>query len=155
MKRVLLSVALLCLFACEGDVYYKTPESTLSRYVAVRRMGTAADMEATLNCFRREDKEWWSNKIMRVCELKNGKFNSLCGGGVANKSAMWNDLFEPLGPQSETVSSSNVDEKAGTATLVIDGKEFYFVREHKNWKFDSLFGVREQLESQYPELTQQ
>lgn len=155
MKRFLLAIGLLCLFACEGEVYYKTPESTLTRYMSARRMGSALDMESALNCFRKEDKEWWSNKILRACELKYGKFNSLCAEGVANKSALWNDLFEPNGPQSENVTSSDVDEKAGTATLVIDGKEFYFVREHKNWKFDSLFGVREQLETQYPELTEQ
>jgi hypothetical protein len=154
MKRIVLAIALLCLFACEGEVYYKTPEATLTRYMTVRRMGSAADMEAALNCFRRDDKEWWSNKILRACEVKYGKFNSLCGPGVANKSALWNDLFEPNGPQSENISSSNIDEKEGTATLVIDGKEFYFVKEHNNWKFDSLFGVRDELETQYPELAE-
>ena len=155
MKRLLFAIGLLCLLGCEGEVYYKTPETTLARYMETRRMGSALDMEAALNCFRREDKEWWENKILRVCELKYGKFNSLCGGGVANKSALWNDMFEPNGPQSENATSSDIDEKEGSATLVIDGKEFYLVKDHNNWKFDSLFGVREQLEEQWPELAEQ
>ena len=155
MKRLLFAIGLLFLLGCEGEVYYKTPEATLTRYMENRRMGSAAEIEATMNCFRREDKKWWLDKSMRVCELKYGKFNNMCGEGPANKAAIWNDLFEPYGPQSENVTSSNVDDKKKEATLVIDGKEVYFVKEHNNWKFDSLFGIREQLEQQWPELAVQ
>jgi hypothetical protein len=154
MKRLLLALGLLCLLGCEGEVYYKTPQTTLQRYLEFRHMGSAMEIEAALNCFRRDDKQWWENKNMRVCELKYGKFNSMCGEGLANKAAVWNDLFEPYGPQSENITSSDIDEKEGSATLVIDGKEFYFVRDHKNWKFDSLFGIREELEQQWPELAE-
>jgi hypothetical protein len=56
MKRLFLAVALLFFFGCEGEEYYKTPEATLERYVQNRRMGSAMQIEAALNCFPREDK---------------------------------------------------------------------------------------------------
>jgi hypothetical protein len=152
MKRHLWIIVLLFFLGCEGEEYYKTPEATLARYVENRRMGTALEMEAVLNCFPREDKKWWDNKNLRICELKYGKFNQMCGEGLANKSAIWNDLVEPRGPKSTNVNSSDVDEKEDVATLVIDGQEVYFIREHNNWKIDGFFGVKEELLQQYPEL---
>jgi hypothetical protein len=78
----------------------------------------------------------------------------MCGEGLANRSALWNDLVEPLGPNSTNVTSSNVDDKEGVATLIVDGREVYFVRENKNWKLDGLFGIREQLTEKWPELAE-
>jgi hypothetical protein len=152
MKRILLSVCLLFFIACEGEEFYSTPEKTLERYIQNRKMTSAMQIEATLNCFPREDKKWWENKNLRICELKYGKFNQMCGESAVNKSAIWNDLFEPMGPRSNNVTSSDVDEEEGLATLVVDDKEVYFIREHNNWKLDGFFGVKEQLIEQYPEL---
>jgi hypothetical protein len=155
MKRLLAAIGLLLLFACEGEEYYKTPEATLERYVNNRKMTSAMQIEATLNCFPREDKKWWENKNLRICELKYGKFDQMCGESATNKSALWNDLFEPLGPKSTNVSSSDIDEKEGLATLVVDGQEVYFVKEHNNWKLDGFFGVKEELIQQFPELAEE
>ena len=152
MKRFLIAACLLFFIACEGEEYYKTPELTLERYVQNRKMTSAMQIEATLNCFPREDKKWWDDKNLRICELKYGKFNQMCGESATNKSAIWNDLFEPLGPKSTDVTSSEVDEKEGLATLVVDGQEVYFIKEHNNWKLDGFFGVKEQLIETYPEL---
>lgn len=152
MKRVLIAACLLFLIACEGEEYYKTPELTLERYVQNRKMTSAMQIEATLNCFPRADKEWWEKKNLRICELKYGKFNQMCGESATNKSAIWNDLFEPFGPRSTNVTSSDVDDKEGLATLVVDANEVYFVKEHNNWKLDGFFGVKEQLIEEYPEL---
>ena len=155
MKRLFLAVALLFFFGCQGEEYYKTPEATLERYVQNRRMGSAMQIEAALNCFPREDKKWWEDKNLRICELKYGKFNAMCGESAMNKSAIWNDLFEPRGPKNSNVTSSDVDEKEGLATLVVNGQEVYFVKEHNNWKLDGFFGVKEELVQEFPELAEQ
>ena len=154
MKRFLSGAVLLFFLGCSGEEIYKTPEKTLERYVENRRQGTALAMESALNCFPKEDKKWWDAKYLRVCELKYGKFNAMCGEGLANRSALWNDLIEPLGPKSTNVTSSDVDEKEGVATLVVDGEEVYFIRENNNWKLDGLFGVKEELIKQWPELAE-
>ncbi len=155
MKRLCAAIGLLFLIGCQGEEYYKTPESTLERYVENRRMGSAMQIEATMNCFPKEDKEWWLNKSLRICELKYGKFNQMCGESATNKSALWNDLFEIRGPKSTNVSSSDIDEKEGLATLVVDGQEVYFVKLKGNWKLDGFFGVKEELVQQYPELAEE
>jgi hypothetical protein len=152
MKRLFLLIGLMCLFGCEGEEYYKTPEATLERYVQNRKMGSAMQVEATMNCFPQEDKEWWLNKSLRICELKYGKFNQMCGESATNKSAIWNDLFEYRGPKSTNVTSSTVDEKEGVATLIVDGQEVYFVKQKSNWKLDGFFGVKEELIQEFPEL---
>jgi hypothetical protein len=152
MKRLCVTIVLLLILGCSGEEYYRTPELTLERYIGNRRMGSSMAIEATLNCFRRSDKEWWENKFLRICELKYGKFNTMCGESATNMSAIWNDLFEPMGPKSTNVTSSDIDEKEGLATLVVDGAEVYFIKEHNNWKLDGFFGVREQLEQEFPEL---
>lgn len=155
MKGLFLAVTLILLIGCEGEEYYKTPEATLERYVQNRRMGSAMQIEAALNCFPREDKKWWEDKNLRICEVKYGKFNAMCGESATNKSAIWNDLFEPRGPKTSNVTSSDVDEKEGLATLVVDGQEVYFVKEHNNWKLDGFFGVKEELIQEFPELAEQ
>ncbi|MCI0603185.1 hypothetical protein L0156_09235 [bacterium] len=152
MKCYLWATLLLSLLGCSGEEIYSTPEKTLERYVQNRRQGTAMAMEASLNCFPKEDKKWWDAKYLRICELKYGKFNAMCGEGLANRSALWNDLVEPRGPKSTNVSSSDVDDKEGVATLIVDGQEVYFIRESNNWKLDGLFGIREELTEQWPEL---
>jgi hypothetical protein len=152
MRRLFLGIFLLLFFGCEGEEYYKTPESTLQRYIENRKMGSAMQIEATMNCFRRDDKKWWLDNNQRICALKYGKFNSMCGDSATNKSALWNDLFEPYGPRSTNVASSDIDEKEKLATLIVDGKEVYFVKEHNNWKMDGFFGVQEQLEQEFPQL---
>ncbi len=152
MKYFGATLGLLVLLACAGEKYYATPEATLERYIENKGMGSAMQVEATMNCFTRDNKEWWLNNSQLICELKNGKFSSMCGESAANKSAIWNDLFEHRGPKSTTVSSTNIDEKEGLATLVVDGVEVYFVYENSNWKLDGFFGVQEELEAQYPQL---
>ena len=154
MKGLFLAVTLILLIGCEGEEHYKTPEATLERYVQNRRMGSAMQIEAALNCFPREDKKWWEDKNLRICEVKYGKFNAMCGESATNKSAIWNDLFEPRGPKTSNVTSSDVDEKE-VATLVVDGQEVYFVKEHNNWKLDGFFGVKEELIQEFPELAEQ
>ena len=155
MKRIFLFLmGVLFLIGC-GEEYYKDPESTLAQYVENRRMGSAMQIEATMNCFPKEEKEWWLNKSLRICELKYGKFNQMCGESATNKSALWNDLFEPIGPKSTNVTSSEIDEKEGVATLIVDGKEVYFVKTGPNWKLDGFFGVKEQLIEEFPELAEE
>jgi hypothetical protein len=60
--------------------------------------------------------------------------------------------LEPAGPSSTKVESSEIDEDKGEATLVVDGKEVYFVKEGGDWKLDGFFGVVEDLEQQYPTI---
>lgn len=147
-------LTVLALYAC-GDEYYSTPQKTLARYVDNKDMSSAVRIEATLNCFTKRDRDWFSHHYQAICEARFGKFSNACGGPTSSESSVWGDVFEAAGPNTTEVESADVNEKAGTAVLVINGRSYNFKKEKFNWKFDGLFGMEEQMISQYPQIENQ
>jgi hypothetical protein len=150
-KILVLLFIFLGLFSC-GEEYYATPQKTLQRYVDNRDMSSAVRVEAALNCFTSKDREWWSRHYEAICEARYGKFHTACGSSFQTESTIWADLFEPAGPSTTDIESADVDDKAGTAVLVVNGKRYNFTKEKFNWKFDGLFGMEEEIRSQYPQI---
>lgn len=153
MNKWLVVFAILGLLAC-GEEYYSAPEKTLARYIENKTVGSALEVSATLNCFSKKDQEWWSSHYMVLCEAKFGAGSRACESKVEAQSTVWTDSFEHAGPESKNVEKSDINENDGTAVLVVDGKEVYFVKERGNWKLDGFFGVAEAMEKQYPQITQ-
>ena len=143
-------VALLLVLGGCGEEYYATPEKTLNRYVENRMMGTRQEYEATLNSFTKEDREWFEAHYMDICVAA---YERDCPGvGIGTETAVWTDFFEPAGPRSTAVESSEIDEANDTAVLTVAGKKFEFVKKNGNWKINGFFGVPEQLAEKYSQL---
>jgi len=149
MKKWLFVVLMLA--GC-GEEYYSTPGKTLARFVENKRMGSVMELNATLSCFTEEDQQWWSSHYMALCIAKFGTFSRACEDKVSAQTTVWGDSFEYAGPESATVSSSNIEEDKGTATLVVGGNEVYFKKEKGNWKIDGFFGMRTKMEEAYPQI---
>ena len=151
LKKRLAVIAILSCLAC-GEEYYSTPEKTLERYLQNKTVGSAIEVTATLNCFSKRDQQWWSSHYMALCEAKFGAASRACESGIEAQSTVWTDSFEHAGPESLNVEKSDINEEEGTAVLVVDGVEVYFVKERGNWKLDGFFGVDEAMEKQYPQI---
>jgi hypothetical protein len=133
-----------------GEEYYATPELTLQKYVENRMMGNRQELEACLNSFTQQDREWYEKNYVKICVAAYGR--DCPGEGLSTETTVWTDMFEPAGPKTAEVDSSVIDEDNDTATLVVGGVEYYFVKKRGNWKIDGLFGVPEKLAEKYPEL---
>lgn len=144
-----IGLIVIFLFGC-SEPYYATPELTLQKYVENRMMGSRAEYESCLNSFRKQDRKWWDNNWMTLCTKWYGK--DCPGPGIPSEAAVWTDRFEPAGPNTTTIDSSEIDEENGVATLVVQGQEIEFVKERGNWKMRGFFGLQEELASQYPEI---
>jgi hypothetical protein len=151
MNRKLMSVFVLSAFflSC-GEEYYATPEKTLANYVKNRMMGSRAENEACLNSFTEADQQWWSSHYVKLCYALYGQ--DCPGESVSTEATVWTDKFEPAGPNKTEVESSEIDEKAGTAWLTVDGQDIEFVKERGNWKMKGMFGVPEEMEKKYPQI---
>jgi hypothetical protein len=133
-----------------GEEYFSTPEKTLQHYVKNRMMGNRQEYEAVLNSFTRDDRSWWDDHYMKLCNAMYGK--DCPGEGLSTETTIWTDKFEPAGPQSDEIEKSEIDENKGTATLTVQGQDIEFVKERGNWKIVGMFGMREELEAQYPQI---
>ncbi|MCI0612068.1 hypothetical protein L0244_03675 [bacterium] len=133
-----------------GEEYFSTPEKTLQHYVKNRMMGSRQEYEAVLNSFTRDDRSWWDDHYMKLCTAMYGK--DCPGEGLSTETTIWTDKFEPAGPQSDEIEKSEIDDDQGTATLTVQGQDIEFVKERGNWKIVGLFGMKEELESQYPQI---
>lgn len=151
MKKGILIFWVFILSGC-GNPDYATPEKTLERYIRYKGMTSMAEADNTIKCFTKADQQWWSEHFMITCYAIFGKFSAACENNISAQTSVWGNSFEDAGPSSTNVESSNIDEHEGTATLVVNGKDVYFVKEHGDWKFDGFFGVVEQLEEQYPTI---
>src|SRR5262245_50864750 len=120
MKKWLL---LVLLFVACGDEKYSTPEKTLSHYISNKTMGSAVEINATISCFSKEAQAWWSGHYMALCEAKFGAASRACEDKVSAQSTVWGDSFEHFGPESANVSSSDINDSDGTATVVVDGRK--------------------------------
>ena len=150
-KVLITFTMLLGIFSC-GEEYYATPQKTLQRYVDNRDMSSAVRIEAALNCFTNKDREWWNRHYEAICEARYGKFSTACGSASETQSTIWADLFEPAGPSTTDIESADVNDKAGEATLVVNGRRYHLKKEKFNWKFDGLFGMEDQITGQYPQI---
>lgn len=148
--RCIWVLVLLFTFAGCGEEYYSTPEKTLQRYVDNRMMGNREEYESCLNAFTDENRKWFEDNYLAICRAAYGR--DYPGEGISTETTVWTDMFEPAGPNSIKVESSDVDESAGTAVLVVDGQEIDFVKVHGNWKINGFFGVPEDLGERYPGL---
>lgn len=133
-----------------GEEYYATPEKTLQKYVENRMMGNRQELEACLNSFTQEDRDWYEKYYMNICSAAYGR--DCPGEGVSTETTVWTDMFEPAGPKAAEVDSSQIDDQNGTAVLVVKGQEIHFVKKRGNWKITGLFGVPEALAERYPQL---
>jgi len=149
-KWLLITASLAFFVAGCGEEYYSTPEKTLEHYVRNRTMRTREQYESCLNAFRREDREWFEKHYMKLCTAMYGR--DCPGESLATEVTVWTDAFEPAGPASSTVESSEIDDKNGTAVLVVEGQEVEFVKSNGNWKINGFFGVVEKLEEKYPQI---
>jgi hypothetical protein len=144
---IVLVGALVSIFPGCGEEYYATPEKTLNMYVNNRGMGSRQQYEACLHSFSKADQEWFEQHYKSICRSAYGR--DCPSDYFAEQTTVWVDFFEPAGPNKTTIDSSNIDENAGTATLVVDGQEIDFVKEGGNWKIDGMFGMQEELEQKY------
>jgi hypothetical protein len=151
MKKGIFILFVLILFGC-GQPEFATPEKTLEHYIKYKGMDRMSESAATISCFSKADQKWWNDHFMTACVAMFGTFSSACQNKMSAQMSVWGTAFEGAGPSSTNVESSNIDEKEGTATLVVNGKEVYFVKEYGDWKLDGFFGVVEELEQQYPKL---
>jgi hypothetical protein len=151
MKKGIFILFGLILFGC-GNPEYATPEKTLQRYIKYKGMDRMSEAGIAINCFSKADQKWWNEHYLNTCIAMFGTFSAACETKIKAEMSVWGTSFEGAGPSSTNVESSNIDEHEGTATLVVDGKEVYFVKENGDWKLDGFFGVVEQLEEQYPRI---
>lgn len=147
IRGLFLLILLLGFYGC-GEEYYATPEKTLQMYVENRMMGNRQELEACLNSFTSEDREWFEKQYMNICVAAYGR--DCPGEGLSTETTVWTDMFEPAGPKSTQVDSSQID--SDTAVLVVGGKEIHFIKKRGNWKMQGLFGVPEKLAERYPQL---
>ncbi len=143
-------VAILLFSMGCGEDYFSTPQKTLENYVKNRMMGSREEYEATLNSFRKADRAWWDANYMKMCTAFYGL--DCPGEGLSTETTIWTDKFEPAGPNSTTVDSSEIDEAKGSALLTIQGQEIEFIKENGNWKMVGFFGVPDELAQEYPKL---
>jgi hypothetical protein len=146
---VVAAAILLFTIGC-GESYFATPEKTLDNYVKNRMMGSRQEYEATLNSFRKEDRQWWDQNYMKMCTAFYGL--DCPGQGLSTETTIWTDKFEPYGPNTVTIDKSEIDDQKGEAWLTVQGQEIEFVKENGNWKMVGFFGVQEDLAQQYPQL---
>lgn len=153
MRKISVFLGMISLFillsGC-GEEYYSTPEKTLQRYVDNRMMMNREEYESCLNAFTKEDREWLEKNYMTLCVSLYGV--DCPGEGLPTVVTIWTDVFEPAGPSTTLVESKSMDENAGTAVIVVDGKEIRFIKSRGNWKIQGLFGVPEELKRKYPEI---
>lgn len=149
--RFLVGIAVILVFSMGcGEEYFSTPEKTLQHYVKNRMMGNRQEYEAVLNSFTKADREWWDDHYLKLCTAMYGK--DCPGQGLPSETTIWTDKFEPAGPQTDEVESSEIDEDKGTAWLTVDGQDIEFKKERGNWKMVGMFGMPEELETQYPQI---
>ena len=152
MKRLLQIIGLLSILALMGcgEEYYSTPQKTLARYINSRMMMNREEYESCLNAFRKEDREWFEKHYMKLCVALYAQ--DCPGESLSTEVTVWTDVFEPYGPNKLNIESAQVDEKAGKAVLIVDGKQIAFVKNRGNWKIEGFFGARERLEEKYPQV---
>lgn len=122
-----------------GQDHFASPEKTLAFYVENKAVGSTAQLSACLNCFTKSDQEWYSKHFRVICD-KLYKFDCPAGD-VEAETTVWTDKFETAGPSVPTADSVQVDDKAGTATITVGGREYSMVKEGSDWKFDGFFGA--------------
>lgn len=149
-QRLIPFLILTVFFLSCGEEYYATPEKTLQNYVKNRMMASRAENESCLNSFTEEDQEWWRTHYVKLCYALYGQ--DCPGESISTEATVWTDKFEPAGPNKAEVESSEIDEKAGTAWLTVDGQDIEFVKERGNWKMKGMFGVPEEMASKYPQI---
>lgn len=146
-RIAILGVLFSIFLAACGQEIYSTPQKTLQRYVQYRQMGTLAETENCLDTFTEATRAWWAAHRLDACYAKFGQSNSLCGENKVDISNQWGAFVEPYGPKTDNVDSANIDDKAGTADLVVEGKTIHFVKEKHNWKIDGLFGAEDDMKA--------
>lgn len=143
LRLCLVGIASTLFFTACGNEIYSTPQKTLARYVQYKQMGSIAETENCLETFTEATRKWWANNRLEACYAKFGMSNALCGENKVDISNQWGAFVEPFGPQTAEVESANINEKAGTADLVVGGQTIHFIKEKWNWKIDGLFGQEE------------
>jgi hypothetical protein len=144
--RLCLFVILISvLFISCGQEIYSTPQKTLQRYVQYREMGSIADTENCLETFTDATRKWWADNRLPACYQKFGQFSNLCGEGKVDVSNQWGAFVDPVGPKTTEVESADINEKAGTAVLTVQGQQIHFLKEKGNWKINGLFGAEEEM----------
>jgi hypothetical protein len=149
IQLISILAAMAFLFAC-GEEYYSTPQKTLEHYVKNRMMGSRQENEACLHSFTQADQDWWRSHYVKLCYALYGQ--DCPGESISTEATVWTDKFEPAGPGKPEVQSTEIDEKAGTAWLTVDGQDIEFVKEKGNWKMKGMFGVPEEMEQKYPQI---
>jgi hypothetical protein len=145
--RILCSLSVIALVigavSC-GQDHFATPEKTLSFYVENKAVGSNTAMIACLNCFTQSDQDWFKKNFRMICDKL---YHVDCPpGDIQAETTIWTDKFEPAGPSSPTADAVQMDDKAGTATITVGGREYSMVKEGSDWKFDGFFGADANLQ---------
>ena len=142
--RFLSAVAFVIVALSCGQEHFASPEKTLAFYVENKTVGSNTAMMATLTCFTKSDQDWFQKNFRIICDKL---YHVDCPpGDIQAQTTIWTDKFESAGPSQPTADSVQVDDKAGTATITVGGKQFDMVKEGSDWKFDGFFGADANLQ---------
>ncbi len=141
---LIMMIALFGACADEGKDYLATPEKTIQTYLAkARYLKSVTDPLAysrAIDCFSKPAIEWWKQNAESLIPDKS----ELDGySGSKREAYVFGNYVVPTGP-TLGYGKPNIEKVSGSGDEVnykVNGKELTLVKEGKNWRFKSLFGL--------------
>ena len=140
-------VFLFCLgFGCgeKGKDYLTTPEKTIETYVSqaltLEKMADPLAYSRVMDCFSKKIQTWWENNANNLLEDP-----SIVDGFVGSKreAVVFAKYVIPKGPKVKygPVEPVRISLSGDKASYRLGDTQLNLIKEGKNWRIDSLFGL--------------